>query len=196
MSNPYSPDQYPGTQPTGSDPYAQTDPWGQQPQAAPSAPQQEAPASQAPQTDPYAQATQGAYGQPQQAAPYGQPVQGGYGQPVYGQPAAAFAPGVDVNKLQSNSTIVLVLGILGLILIGLLGSIPAWIWGGNLMKEARAAGLPEDVVSNAKIGRILGIVGTILHGLIALMLIGSVIFMMVVIGSMDPDPYGMLTGII
>lgn len=89
-------------------------------------------------------------------APYTPNSQGYPQQPAFGMPPA------EVEGLRSNSTIVLILGILGLILIGPFGSIPAWIWGNSIVKKAEAAGIPADVVSSARIGKILGIVGTVL----------------------------------
>lgn len=85
------------------------------------------------------------------------------------QPAYALSPN-EVETLRSNSTIVLVLGILGLVLIGFFGSVPAWIWGNSILKKAEAAGVPADYVSNARFGKILGIIGTVL-GLIGLVIL-------------------------
>ena len=68
------------------------------------------------------------------------------------------------QELKSNSTIVLILGILGLVLIGLFGSIPAWLWGNSILRQAQENGVSADIVSNAKVGRILGIVGVALWG--------------------------------
>lgn len=68
------------------------------------------------------------------------------------------------QELKSNSTIVLILGILGLALIGLFGSIPAWLWGNSILRQAQENGVSADIVSNAKVGRILGIVGVALWG--------------------------------
>ena len=68
------------------------------------------------------------------------------------------------QELKSNSNIVLILGILGLVLIGLFGSIPAWLWGNSILRQAQENGVSADIVSNAKVGRILGIVGVALWG--------------------------------
>lgn len=77
------------------------------------------------------------------------------------QPGFGISP-AEVESMRSNSTIVLILGILGLILIGPFGSIPAWVWGNSIVKKAEAVGVPADVVSSARIGKILGIIGTVL----------------------------------
>ncbi|QWW19546.1 hypothetical protein I6B53_10805 [Schaalia sp. 19OD2882] len=140
MSTPYSPS-FPeqpntGQQPTGVDPYGQT-----------SAPQ---PTYGQPAYD------QTGYGQPA----YGQPV---YDQTGYGVPSAGPA---EAETLRSNATAAMILGILGLVLIGWLGSIPAWVWGNSILKKAQAAGIPESYVSNAKIAKITGIIGVVL-GVIA-----------------------------
>lgn len=126
-----------------------------------------------------ATASQGAYTAPQfdQQNPYGQPgVQPGqpYGQydgGQYGANGFAQAPyGMTfqmtplAQELKSNSNIVLILGILGLVLIGLFGSIPAWLWGNSILRQAQQNGVSANIVSNAKVGRILGIVGVALWG--------------------------------
>lgn len=118
----------------------------------------------------YAQASDShtSYGQ----APYGQTSasQIPYGQtpwnrqPYGSAPTFTYPPTSSalIERLKTNSMIVLVLGIFGIILIGLFGSIPAWVWGDSILSEAQANGIHESYVSNAKVGRILGIVGTIM----------------------------------
>ena len=150
--------------------------WEQNPWASP--------ASEQPAT-----ASQGAYTAPQfdQQNPYGQPgVQpeqpyrqynggqygaNGFAQAPYGtngfdqaQYGMTFQMTPLAQELKSNSTIVLILGILGLVLIGLFGSIPAWLWGNSILRQAQQNGVSADIVSNAKVGRILGIVGVALWG--------------------------------
>lgn len=151
MSNPYA-------SPDPSDPNGQQQTWSSQQSVPPTQPQ-----------NPYGQGGTGQYGtypdQGQQAA-WGQ---AGYGQ--YGMAASAQA-----DQIRSNSTIVLVLGILGLVLIGLFGSIPAWVWGNSLIRQAQEAGLPEDITQNARIGKILGIIAVVLWGL------GIVLAIILVIG--------------
>lgn len=136
--------------------------WEQNPWASP--------ASEQPTT-----ASQGAYTAPQfdQQNPYGQPgvqPEHPYGQYNGGQYGAQAPYGMTfqmtplAQELKSNSTIVLILGILGLALIGLFGSIPAWLWGNLILRQAQENGVSADIVSNAKVGRILGIVGVALWG--------------------------------
>ncbi len=104
----------------------------------------------------FAQAPYGAnsFGQ----APYGA---NGFGQAPYGM---TFQMTPLAQELKSNSNVVLILGILGLVLIGLFGSIPAWLWGNSILRQAQENGVSADIVSNAKVGRILGIVGVALWG--------------------------------
>lgn len=71
------------------------------------------------------------------------------------------------GQLQSNSTIVLVLGILSIFVTGLLTSIIAWVWGGRIQEEAAANGIPPEIVSNAKVGKIIGMVITIIYAIVA-----------------------------
>lgn len=56
-----------------------------------------------------------------------------------------------------NGTLILVLGILGLVVCGFLAPV-AWVMGNNAIKTP---GAPPDQVNLANIGRILGIIGTV-----------------------------------
>lgn len=140
--------------------------WEQNPWASPAG-EQPATASQGAYTAPQFD-QQNPYGQPgvQPEQPYGQYNGGQYGangfdQAPYGM---TFQMTPLAQELKSNSTIVLILGILGLVLIGLFGSIPAWLWGNSILRQAQENGVSADIVSNAKVGRILGIVGVALWG--------------------------------
>ena len=150
--------------------------WEQNPWASPAG-EQPATASQGAYTAPQFD-QQNPYGQPgvQAEQPYGQYNGGQYGangfdQASYGANGFGQAPyGMTfqmtplAQELKSNSNIVLILGILGLVLIGLFGSIPAWLWGNSILRQAQENGVSADIVSNAKVGRILGIVGVALWG--------------------------------
>lgn len=150
--------------------------WEQNPWASPTS-EQPATASQGAYTAPQFD-QQNPYGQPgvQAEQPYGQYEGGQYGangfaQAPYGANSFGQTPyGMTfqmtplAQELKSNSTIVLILGILGLVLIGLCGSIPAWLWGNSILRQAQENGVSADIVSNAKVGRILGIVGVALWG--------------------------------
>lgn len=93
-------------------------------------------------------------------------------------PAAAYRGGMGApaNPFDSETTAILVTGILSLVTCGLIG-IYAWVAGNGLKNRAEAAGWPEP--STGKVGRILGIVGTCLGGL---QLLGAMIYAIVVIG--------------
>ena len=174
-------------EPASSAPYGQT--------GVDSAPYGQAYTAPAPgaQQSPYASPAQGASEQPYGQSPYGQTP---YGQAPYSQPYGAAPasygygysqPNALADRLRSNSTICLVLGILGLIVFPLVTSIPAWIWGNSLLNEARANGLPEDLVANAKLGKLLGIIGTAIWGIGAILLVlflGFVIVLAMTAGGM------------
>lgn len=140
--------------------------WEQNPWASPTS-EQPATASQGAYTAPQFD-QQNPYGQPgvQPEQPYGQYNGGQYGANGFGQASygMTFQMTPLAQELKSNSTIVLILGILGLALIGLFGSIPPWLWGNSILRQAQENGVSADIVSNAKVGRILGIVGVALWG--------------------------------
>lgn len=85
-----------------------------------------------------------------------------------------------VNPYDSESTPILVTGILSLVVCGPIG-IYAWLKGNALKDRSERAGWPEP--STAKVGRILGIIGTIIGviqiGFVALWLI----FVLATVGS-------------
>lgn len=140
--------------------------WEQNPWASPTS-EQPATASQGAYTAPQFD-QQNPYGQPgvQPEQPYGQYNGGQYGANGFAQApyGMTFQMTPLAQELKSNSTIVLILGILGLVLIGLFGSIPAWLWGNSILRQAQQNGVSANIVSNAKVGRILGIVGVALWG--------------------------------
>jgi predicted Zn finger-like uncharacterized protein len=61
-----------------------------------------------------------------------------------------------------RGTLILVLGILSLVGLGILAGIPAWIMGNADMKKIRAGEMDPEGESNTNIGRILGMVSTII----------------------------------
>lgn len=75
---------------------------------------------------------------------------------------------------ESQATIILVLGILGLVICGLLGPV-AWVMGNNEVQAIDAGRRPPENRQMANIGRILGIIAT------ALIVLG-ILFFIVVIG--------------
>ncbi|WP_026459798.1 hypothetical protein [Schaalia suimastitidis] len=151
------------------------------------------PYAASPENTPEGAPSQSASWAPESAPQPAQPAQPTYGQPAYGQPAYAPAPAyaangeyVDVASLKSNATVAFVLAILGLIgFLPLIGSIIGWVWGGNIVKKAAAAGVPESEVSMAKYARIMGMIGTILAA-IGIVLI--VIFFIVGVLAMMSNP--------
>ena len=89
------------------------------------------------------------------------------------------APGT-VNPFDSESTPILVTGILSLVLCGPVG-IYSWIKGNELRDRARAAGWPEP--STAKVGRILGIIGTVIFGAWIVLAVLWFVFAILIIGG-------------
>ena len=65
---------------------------------------------------------------------------------------------------QVNGTTILILGILSIVCCGFLGPV-AWIMGNNALATLNAGGGDESQRNNANIGRICGIIGTVLLGL-------------------------------
>ncbi len=61
-----------------------------------------------------------------------------------------------------RGTLILVLGILSLVGAGMFTGIPAWILGNHDMKEIREGRMDPEGESNTNIGRILGMVSTII----------------------------------
>ena len=133
--------------------------------------------------DPYA--GQGQYGQDPygQQQPYGQSpyaAQPAYGQQPYGAPAygGGFSP-MAPNHPQAVTAMVLglvaVIGAFVFCGIPLLVSPFAWAVGHNALKEIRASGGQLGGESQAKTGKILGIVGTVLLVLLIVVIVAFII---------------------
>ena len=93
-------------------------------------------------------------------------------QPQVGAPQFTYTPTtptLEARAVPSNGP--LVLALLGLFLIGLFGSIPAWAWSTSAIKNARSASLPENSYQKALMARSLGIAGTIIHSCLVVFLI-------------------------
>ncbi|MGI8646126.1 MAG: hypothetical protein ACR2JD_07395 [Nocardioides sp.] len=110
--------------------------------------------------NPYGEQPPNPYGQG------GQEGQGGQGYP--GQGPYGVAPD------HPQSTTVLVLGIVSLVVCQILGPF-AWVMGNRVVREIDASGGHQGGRSSANAGRICGIVGTVLLGLSVLLLIGVVV---------------------
>lgn len=142
--------------------------------------------AQAPEGDQAPYAAPNAYAAPNPHAPYGAPA------PAWGAPQGAYFPNPLVESLRTNSVICLVLGILGLIAFGHFTAVPAWVWGNSILNKAQANGIDESVVANAKVGKILGIVGTaIWTALIVLFLLFLFFTIFAIFAGMaaQPIPY-------
>lgn len=100
---------------------------------------------------------------PYQGGPVGQP---GYGYQQYPE--------------QSQATTVLILGILGLVVCGICAPF-AWVMGNREIEGIDAGRRPPDNRQTAKIGQILGIIGTAIIGLTLLLVVGF--FVLAIIGA-------------
>ena len=78
----------------------------------------------------------------------------------------------------SQATTVLVLGILGLVTCPILGPI-AWQMGQKELEAIDSGRRPPQNRNNANVGRILGIIGTVILALAVLIVIVSVLFLVV-----------------
>lgn len=88
-------------------------------------------------------------------------------------PQATSAPyrTVTVSELRANSIIVLILGIVSFFATSLITAIPAWVWGNSLIRQAEDAGIPDDAVVNARVGRTLGMICCAITAVVAILAI-------------------------
>ena len=187
-----------GGQPYPTTPYTQGRPVFNPTSAQPSPPSQPAPPPQAPPG--YRQGFQGgpnAYGQgPYGQVPYGQPGQPSYGgqppgqppapgQPVPYAPMPAYGGFVAPPPDHPQSTLSLVLGLVGLIGsfvfcgVTLVLSPFAWALGRSALNEIRASQGRLGGESPARTGMILGIIGTVFLILAVIALIGFILLILV-----------------
>ncbi|MEH3032766.1 MAG: DUF4190 domain-containing protein [Aeromicrobium erythreum] len=142
----------------------------QQPPSSGPDPQQ--PGNQQPQ--------QPGYPQPGQGQPYGTypPQQPGYPQQGYPQPGYGipWAP-----PKHPQATTVLVLGIVGIVMCQVISPF-AWYMGGKALKEIDADPTRYSGRSEVNAGKILGIVGTVLLGLVVAFFIIYFLFIIVILG--------------
>ena len=76
------------------------------------------------------------------------------------------------SSTQPNGTMILVLGILGIVICQILGPI-AWVMGNNGLALINSGGGDESQRGNVNAGRICGIIGTVI---LILSVIGGVLF--------------------
>ncbi|MGI8938887.1 MAG: hypothetical protein ACR2JF_11895 [Iamia sp.] len=121
----------------------------------------------------------GPYGSPGDGQPaYGQPA---YGQPGYGYPGYGY--GGPPQEEHPQGTIVLIFGILGIVACQVLSPI-AWVMGNRTLAEIDAAPGRYSNRSLVNAGRICGIVGSVLLGIIgAIFLVYFVIIIGVVVSA-------------
>jgi hypothetical protein len=195
----------PGGQPSPTTPYPQSGPVFNPTTAQASPPSQPAQPAPPPQPAPgYGPGFQGGpnpYGQgPYGQAPYGQPTPPSYGgqppglppapgQPVPYAPMPAYGGFVAPPPDHPQSTLALVLGLVGVIGAFVLCAVPllvspfAWAVGHSALKEIRASQGRLGGESNARTGMILGIIGTVFLILIVLFIVFAIVMAIVVDSS-------------
>ncbi|MCE9625686.1 MAG: DUF4190 domain-containing protein [Deltaproteobacteria bacterium] len=89
----------------------------------------------------------------------------------------------------TKATIALVLGILSLVCCGFFAGIPALILGRSECKAIDEGRSPESNRTIAKLGWILGLVGTILSVLGALIYVGIIAMAIMQSGAMKPSTF-------
>ena len=139
-----------------------SNPYGQSPTAdepQPSSPSFGPPSYQQPPSadDPYQQP---GYGQPPSADPYPQYAPVSYPQSAYGQPAPYGQQYGGPAPEHPQGMIVLILGILGFFTV--VTAPFAWYLGSRATKEIKASGISYSNETQITIGRVLGIVVTLL----------------------------------
>lgn len=177
--NPYG--QPPGT-PYGQPSYGQPPTYDQPPaygqQHPPHDPYGLPPTHSEPGQNPYGQPQQNPYGQSNPTNPYGGAP--GYPQPGYPQPHYG------MQQKEPQATTALVLGILGLVCCPFTGPF-AWFVGQKSLNAIDASGGTLGGHGEAKAGQVLGIVGTIVLALVALLMFGFVTSFISAIGTaFDP----------
>lgn len=70
------------------------------------------------------------------------------------------------SQEEGRGVLILVLGILGIAVLGPILGIPAWIMGRNDLKRIQEGRIPSSERALTKAGMILGIISTVLFGLV------------------------------
>jgi hypothetical protein len=110
--------------------------------------------------------------QPPPPPPPGQPPTGGYPPNPYGAPQGFVVPD------HPQATLVLILGIVGIVVCGFVAPF-AWVMGNRVVREIDASNGQLGGRSSAQAGRICGIIGTCLIALSLLVGIVAVVFVAV-----------------
>ncbi len=96
--------------------------------------------------------------------------------PVENYQGTQQSPQGPANQAGSKAMIALILGILSLVCMGFLTGIPAIIIGKMELKDIKEGKSPKEGEGIAKVGFILGIVGTVLTCLVALLTLSLFFF--------------------
>jgi len=83
-------------------------------------------------------------------------------------------PSQHVYQEAGRGTMVFIFGLLGLVMMGPFFGIPAWIMGHRDLKKIREGIIPQSEEGLTRVGYILGIIATVLWGLILLIVLFSI----------------------
>ena len=125
---------------------------------------------------------------PPPTAPEGYGPAPAYQQPSYGQPAFGPPPGqiqfqpAGLTVEHPQATLAFVLGLLSVIGLTILGPF-GWYYGNKVVNEIDRDPRAYNNRGLAMAGKVLGIIGTVLLGLLVLLMIGAIIFAIVASGS-------------
>lgn len=111
------------------------------------------------------------------------PLPPAYNDPI--SPPTGYTPGGPVDN-SVNGTVVLLMGILGLLFCQIFG-IVAWVMGNNALKTLDSGRGDQSQRQLVVVGRILGIIATII-GILAVLFGIFMVIMIFVIGANAPRP--------
>ena len=80
-----------------------------------------------------------------------------------------------IRQEEGRGAIILVLGILSISALGPIVGIPAWLMANKDLKKISGGIIPESERSIVKAGKILGIIGTVLLGVLVVLGIATVV---------------------
>lgn len=87
------------------------------------------------------------------------------------------------TEVESNGLVALILSIVSFFTLGILLSVPMWIWSQSMINKGRRAGLPFQAMSRARIARGISIAVTVIY-----ILLGIVCVVLAIIVAMaDPQ---------